>query len=567
MNFKMRRKDEATRMMSLSIRAQIIVLVGSIAITLGIMAGIVAPYQAKNLGAKLQINDTRFIAKLLAESLALDMQTSFLDDGEGLEQTLQLLKNDDQNSKATISDIWIYDENLNFVKGLNGGPKSDLNLEDVDQFVLENLEESIKVWMPIRDSDMNLQGFVDIHFSKHMLNELVSSNTNSSLVLAALAAIVIIIVGFLLGNRIGQPISAVVGLTNQMNEEFKKFVNVVDAIAENDLTLQIQQSEIKNIRINSNNEIGMLANAIEGTIEAKNSIGSALNKMVSNLNDIINQLNSNAAQLVLTASEIASSSDKMTHEAKEQASQVSQVSSAIEEMAVNIKQTSINSDKANDISQGASEIASNGGKVVNETIQGMKQINDVVDESAKSISKLAKSAEQIGEIVSVINDIADQTNLLALNAAIEAARAGEQGRGFAVVADEVRKLAERTGTATDEITSMINGIQNQTNDAVKSMDTGVKEVEKGRRLADKAGSSLTEVVNMSQNVMDMIRQIAAAADQQSSATQEVSSNVEIISSVTKETSSYAEKSAVVAEELNRQAEKMQQVVSKFKIRD
>ncbi|HKK20007.1 MAG TPA: methyl-accepting chemotaxis protein, partial [candidate division Zixibacteria bacterium] len=202
---------------------------------------------------------------------------------------------------------------------------------------------------------------------------------------------------------------------------------------------------------------------------------------------------------------------------------------------------------------------------VGDTINGMQRIADVVRISADSIGKLAKSADQIGEIISVIDDIADQTNLLALNAAIEAARAGEQGRGFAVVADEVRKLAERTGKATGEITDMIKGIQGETTEAVQSMESGISEVDNGRQLADSAGGSLTEIVSMSQRVMDMVQQIATATEEQSSAAEQISRNIEHISSVTKETATGAEQSAAAAEELNRQAEGMKQMVAQFKI--
>jgi len=188
-----------------------------------------------------------------------------------------------------------------------------------------------------------------------------------------------------------------------------------------------------------------------------------------------------------------------------------------------------------------------------------------VNESANNIQKLADSAAQIGEIINVIDDIADQTNLLALNAAIEAARAGEQGRGFAVVADEVRKLAERTGKATNEITAMIKTVQTNTDDAVTSMESGLSEVDKGRELTDQAGNSLTEIVNMSDRVMDMIRQISTASEQQAATAEEITKNVESMLAVTHETAKGTEQSAAAAEQLNRQAEGLKNMVSEFVI--
>ncbi|MEE9441248.1 MAG: methyl-accepting chemotaxis protein, partial [candidate division Zixibacteria bacterium] len=187
--------------------------------------------------------------------------------------------------------------------------------------------------------------------------------------------------------------------------------------------------------------------------------------------------------------------------------------------------------------------------------------------SGNIVNELAQASDKIGEIIGVIDDIADQTNLLALNAAIEAARAGEQGRGFAVVADEVRKLAERTGKATGEITEMIKGIQNDSGRAVTSMEEAGTMVEEGKSLADKAGGSLTEINTMSSQVMDMIVQIATAADQQSAAAEQISKNMEHIATITKQTSVGAEQSASAAEDLNRQAEGMQQMVAQFKIKE
>ena len=345
------------------------------------------------------------------------------------------------------------------------------------------------------------------------------------------------------------------------------------------------------IELNSKDEIGILADAFRRLIDymkelagaaesiaandltvdvepksERDILGTSFQTMIVNLTGMVRQLGENATQLVSAANEISSSAEQMSKGAQDQAGQVNQVSSAVEEMTATIVQTSKNAGEATDASKNASDTATSGGQIVSDTIQGMQRIATVVRESADSIGKLATSADQIGEIIGVIDDIADQTNLLALNAAIEAARAGEQGRGFAVVADEVRKLAERTGKATGEITEMIKGIQHETQEAVQSMESGIQEVDKGRELTDRAGSSLNEIVNVSQRVMDMIQQIATASEEQSAAAEQISKNIEHVSSVTKETATGAEQSAAAAEELNRQAEGLQQMVSQFKVR-
>ncbi len=314
-----------------------------------------------------------------------------------------------------------------------------------------------------------------------------------------------------------------------------------ESIAANDLTIQVEVKSEKDV------------------------LGNSFKTMTANLTGMIRQLTDNAGQLVSAASEIASSSEQMSRGANDQTGQMSQISTAVEEMTATIVESSRNAGDATDASNTAASTATEGGEIVAETIQGMQRIAATVRESADSIAKLANSADQIGEIVSVIDDIADQTNLLALNAAIEAARAGEQGRGFAVVADEVRKLAERTGKATGEITDMIKGIQDETHEAVQSMEAGTAEVDNGRDLADKAGTSLSEIVSVSQRVMDMIRQIATAAEEQSAAAEQISKNVEQVTAITRETATGAEQSATAAEELNRQAEGMQEMVKQFKI--
>jgi methyl-accepting chemotaxis protein len=237
----------------------------------------------------------------------------------------------------------------------------------------------------------------------------------------------------------------------------------------------------------------------------------------------------------------------------------------VEEMTKTIVENSKNASDTAVTAKQAKEAAEAGGKVVEETVEGMKRIAEVVNMSAETVKALGKSSDQIGEIIGVIDDIADQTNLLALNAAIEAARAGEQGRGFAVVADEVRKLAERTTKATKEIATMIKQIQADTQGAVVSMEEGTKKVGEGIALADKAGVSLKEIVGISQKVTDMVTQIAAASEEQSSASEQISKNVEAISAVTGETAQGTQQIARAAEDLNRLTEELQGLVAKFRL--
>jgi methyl-accepting chemotaxis protein len=295
------------------------------------------------------------------------------------------------------------------------------------------------------------------------------------------------------------------------------------------------------------------------------TIKGSINKVGTSLEEALLRVSEAAAATASASSEISSSTEEMAAGAQEQTSQAGEVASAVEEMARTILENSKNAGIASETAKNARQIAEAGGQAVNDTVKGMRRIADVVNKSASTVRELGKSSDQIGEIITVIDDIADQTNLLALNAAIEAARAGEQGRGFAVVADEVRKLAERTTKATKEIAGMIKKIQSDTVGAVESMDEGTREVEEGITLADKAGASLSKILNVIQQVTDMVTQIAAASEQQSSASEQISKNVEAISKVTGETAQGTQQIARAAEDLNRLTENLQQLVSQFKL--
>jgi len=195
----------------------------------------------------------------------------------------------------------------------------------------------------------------------------------------------------------------------------------------------------------------------------------------------------------------------------------------------------------------------------------MNQIAQRVKLSADSVQGLGARSDQIGEIVMTIHDIADQTNLLALNAAIEAARAGEQGRGFAVVADEVRALAERTSKATREIGDMIKGIQGETKNAVIAMEEGVKEVESGTREATKSGDALHEIMQEIEQLNGQVGQIACAAEQQTATTMEISGSIQRIKDVAQETAGGAHASAHTSAQLNDLSRELDQLVGQFKV--
>jgi methyl-accepting chemotaxis protein len=319
-----------------------------------------------------------------------------------------------------------------------------------------------------------------------------------------------------------------------------------------DIALLVAQGDLtRNVAIHTKDEIGEL--------------GAAFNRMIADLRATILNVQESSSSVASASAEISTSTEQMAAGAQEQTSQASEVASAVEEMTKTIVENSRNASDTAQSAQHTRRTAEDGYSVVQETIEGMRRIADVVKHSASTVIELGKSSDQIGQIVSVIDDIADQTNLLALNAAIEAARAGEQGRGFAVVADEVRKLAERTTKATKEIADMIKKIQSDTGGAVESMEEGTKKVDEGIELAERAGQSLQGIVAMVQKVNDMVTQIAVASEQQSTASEQISKNVEGISSVTQQTASSTDQVARAAEDLNRLTENLQHLVARFKI--
>lgn len=311
---------------------------------------------------------------------------------------------------------------------------------------------------------------------------------------------------------------------------------------------------------------GDLTSRMEGDYKGNyKKLKEYVNHLAGSLETVILEVSDAVSATVSAANQISASSEEMAAGTQEQSQQTLEMVTSISEMTKTIQETTKNINAASNASSKYGSIAKGGGAVVNLTIDGMNRIAEVVVKSAETVHKLGRSSAQIGEIVQVINEIADQTNLLALNAAIEAARAGEQGRGFAVVADEVRKLAERTTKATKEIALMINEIQKDTEAAVDSMKLGAGEVERGKELADQAGNSLGQIINGADNVVEIITQVAAASQEQSATSEEISQNIEMISSVTQQSAAGVHQIAKAAEDLNRLTINLQGLISKFKV--
>jgi len=332
-------------------------------------------------------------------------------------------------------------------------------------------------------------------------------------------------------------------ITKSITRPIADAVGVADALAAGNLTIAVQSK--------SRDETGQLM--------------EHLREMVHNLRDMISRTVDISSGIAAASNQLHSTSTQIATGAEEVSCQANTVATASEEMSATSSDIARNCSMAADASRQTTDSAKAGAHVVSETINGMNIIADRVRHTSKTIEALGARSDQIGEIVGTIEDIADQTNLLALNAAIEAARAGEQGRGFAVVADEVRALAERTTKATHEIGEMIKAIQRETHEAVKAMDEGVREVEKGAESSQKSGRALEEILERINEVTMQVNQIATAAEEQTATTGEVTSNIQQINEVVHNTAQGAEETAKAAAQLAGQAEELQGLVSRFRL--
>lgn len=313
---------------------------------------------------------------------------------------------------------------------------------------------------------------------------------------------------------------------------------------------------------------GDLTTRISGEYEGDfEELKGNINYLAESLEKVLISVSENIQTTSSTTNQLAATAESMATAAAEQSAQTDDIATAIEEMSRTIAENAASSTQTTKVAEDNGRVAKEGGNAVIGTINKMRDIAEVARQTSLSIEKLSASSKDIGEIISVIDDIADQTNLLALNAAIEAARAGEQGRGFAVVADEVRKLAERSQEATKEITKMITGIQSDAQLAVVAMQSGTKEIEEGIHLAEGAGNSLNLILASSQELMDMVVHISTASEEQSATSEQISNNITAISKVVSESAQQIDEIAESTENLNRQTNLLAELMSQFKLSD
>ena len=295
------------------------------------------------------------------------------------------------------------------------------------------------------------------------------------------------------------------------------------------------------------------------------AIADSINFSIEQLRTLVDTINQTAVSVAGAAEETQSTARHLADASEHQAQEIAGASAAINEMAVSIDQVSANAVESSSVADRSVELANKGNEVVQNTISGMDTIREQIQDTSKRIKRLGESSQEIGDIVSLINDIADQTNILALNAAIQASMAGDAGRGFAVVADEVQRLAERSSAATKQIEGLVKTIQTDTNEAVISMELTTTEVVKGATLAQDAGVSLEEIETVSRSLSELISNISGAARQQASSAGHISNTMNVIQEITTQTSAGTNATARSIGNLADMASDMRESVSGFKL--
>jgi len=359
-----------------------------------------------------------------------------------------------------------------------------------------------------------------------------------------LAVIIIIIAGILMVRDSGEREDAALEQNRRNQRAILRLLDEMANLAEGDLTVHATVTE-----------------------EITGAIADSVNYAIDALRSLVTTINSTAVEVSSSAEKTQAIATRLTDSSAHQAREIASASAAITDMADTMKAVSKDATGSVDVAHKSLEIAQKGAGIVRKSITGMDTIREQIQETSKRIKRLGESSQEIGDIVGLITEIADQTNILALNAAIQASTAGEAGRGFAVVADEVQRLAERASNATKQIEALVKTIQSDTNEAVSSMEASTTNVVSGAKMAEDAGDALIEIENVSDELAELITGISTSANKQASVAMDVSNTMNVIQEITLQTSEGTEETSASIGNLSVLANELRKSVAGFKLPD
>lgn len=428
----------------------------------------------------------------------------------------------------------------------------DQRIERIDYFLdkAEQLFIAKDAWKSISDTVPKLLDNVEKLQNAYVkaINERIVSSTLGN-VLAIMVFVLLLLLGYII-IRSNQARSAETRerlaetqRTNQRSQEaILRLLSEISDLADGDLTVNATVTE---------DFTGAIADAINFSVEA--------------LRDLVVNINKTAVQVAAAALKTRAIAAQLTQASERQAQQIAKAGQAIIGMANSVKRVAANAVDSTDVAKRSVEIATRGAKAVQDTIAGVDSIRERIQETAKRIKRLGEGAQEIGEIVGLIDDIADQTNILALNAAIQAAMAGEAGRGFAVVADEIQRLAERSGNATKQIDALVKTIQGDTNEAVNSMEQSTSGVVGGAKITERAGEALTEIEQVSVQLSSQIENISQTSRTQAAVAANISGTMTIIQEITMQVLNGINETATAIERVSKLANDLKTSVAGFKL--
>ena len=367
-----------------------------------------------------------------------------------------------------------------------------------------------------------------------------ATNSYGGYILGLLALASIILIGLVMVRETNRQLRETAEKNERNQTAIMRLLDEIEDLADGDLTVAASVTE-----------------------DFTGAIADSINYSIDQLRELVATINLTAEQVFGAVKDTQTTATQLAAASEHQALQIAAASNAVNDMSKSVQQVSANASESVAVAERSVAIANKGNEVVHNTINGMDNIREQIQDTSKRIKRLGESSQEIGDIVSLIDDIADQTNILALNAAIQASMAGDAGRGFAVVADEVQRLAERSSSATKQIETLVRAIQNDTNEAVISMEQTTTEVVRGARLAQDAGVALEEIEGVSRVLAALVESITNAAQQQVALGRQISSTMTVIQETTTQTTSGTAATAKSMGNLAKMASEMRRTVSGF----